>query len=329
MGTLRHHVPQQLFLLRQLLFRSAFPPHLRDFRRQRGRHPLHVFEVRLADSDVILIEPLERIVREVGQPCVTLAVQSRRYAQFILINAPRNAGIFQAFRKRLPTRIRAVVHIGVPYIRRGSRIRLFADRSRPQVQPVRRGSGESRTEMLIANRECVGEAVVERKIRAIVVAHGQRHARAFLAIRTLRIEPAVVVPVIAGVRLVAPGVRQRSQPGRFAALEIQPEGRIGFSRLIGLQPHGLLVGQRDCTRIVEAAHSAQRSKRMIERAVLLHQDHHVLGVEKRTSFRRIDLRSSLDRCHQRAHTGRAPCEGGGMAKEVSSSAHLGNYLPYE
>jgi len=49
------------------------------------------------------------------------------------------------------------------------------------------------------------------------------------------------------------------------------------------------------TRIVEAAHAAQGSVSVVEGAVLLHQDHDVLRVEKGASWHGLDRKCLLHR----------------------------------
>ncbi len=260
----RLHILQQPFLGGQFFPAPVRGAQLFDLRRKRGRHPLHILPMCFPESDVILIEPFQRIVGEVCEPGILLAFQARWYAQLVLINAPGNARLFQPLREGFPAHRGAEVHIGIPHVRNGGRVLFLADGARPQMQPVRRGAGEGGAEILIANGESVGEGVIEWKIFAIVKAHGEGHPCTIFSRRCFRIQPAIVIAVIAGVGLVAPGMRQRSQPGGLRVFEIQAKGRVGFAGGVGLQPHWSLVGQSHGAGIVESANSAQLSERVIE-----------------------------------------------------------------
>ncbi len=129
----------------------------------------------------------------------------------------------------------------------------------------------------------------------------------------------------AGIGLIAPGMRQRTQPCGFRILEIEAEGRVGFAGRVRLQPHRLAVGQRYRARIVEAANAAQRAEHVIERAVLLHQDHHVLRIQEASARRRIDCRGPFYRRQQRAQHFCAARQSGGLAEEATACAHGRNY----
>jgi hypothetical protein len=65
-------------------------------------------------------------------------------------------------------------------------------------------------------------------------------------------------------------------PGRGRIQVERPDRRR--AGLAGLAPHGLAAGELDRPWIAEAAHAGERPEVMVEGAVLLHQDHHVLDV---------------------------------------------------
>ena len=94
---------------------------------------------------------------------------------------------------------------------------------------------------------------------------------------------------------VVPAVRQVLD-------ELQAEvvglGRNGISvlataRYPWLVPYRLAARKRHRPRIAEAAHAAQAAEVVIERAVLLHQDHHVLDVFQGASAARGGYRERL------------------------------------
>src|SRR5262245_60288902 len=84
---------------------------------------------------------------------------------------------------------------------------------------------------------------------------------------------------VAGFDLIAPTVRQRAHPGDFGIEKLQSERCKSLAVCIGLQPNRVAVGQGDCAWIVEATYPSKGSVTVIERTILLHQDHHVFGVE--------------------------------------------------
>jgi hypothetical protein len=67
----------------------------------------------------------------------------------------------------------------------------------------------------------------------------------------LRVEPAIVFPVIARVRLVYPTVRQRTHPGGFSILDVQAERRVSLPVLVCLQPDRVSIRERKGARIIE------------------------------------------------------------------------------
>ena len=276
---------------------------LRERVRQRLHELLEVPPMPRAEPHVVLGEVFERIVAEVRQPRVALRVQPGRHAQLVLIDAPRDAGLLQPLGKRLPAHRRVEIRVLIPHARLRLRVGFFTNRSRPQMQPVRRGAGERRAEILIANRERIGERVVERNVLAVVIAERERLARVVLVAGGLHLEPAVVPAVIARERLVDPAVRQAADPRRLCVLDVQAERRVGFARGIRLEPDRIAVRQRDRARIVEAAHAAQRAVAVIERAVLLHEDDDMLRVEKGAARRGIDGQRPRNRSRDRpGHT---------------------------
>ena len=140
-----------------------------------------------------------------------------------------------------------------------------------QEQTVRIGRAEDRAVIGVADREGVGERVVEGQVRAGEVAHGQRG---------LGRDPGVVVlparvAALPAVVQVAHGLGPRR-----AGVEM--EGADGGVRAcaprIRLLPDALARRQGQGARIAVAAHAAQGPEIVVEAAVLLHQDHHVLHV---------------------------------------------------
>ena len=69
---------------------------------------------------------------------------------------------------------------------------------------------------------------------------------------------------------------------------------VGVACGVGLHPDRLLIRQGHGAGIVEAANTAQSAEHVVERAILLHQDHDMLGVEKRSVIAGVDGCGALD-----------------------------------
>ena len=78
-----------------------------------------------------------------------------------------------------------------------------------------------------------------------------------------------------------PIVVQARHHRKAAALGVKPERCDDAPVPVWLLPHRIAIRQPDGTRIVETAHAVQRAEVVIERAIFLHQDHHVLDVVDR------------------------------------------------
>ncbi len=81
--------------------------------------------------------------------------------------------------------------------------------------------------------------------------------------------------------------------------------RVGLTRSVGLQPNGLAIRESDSPGIVEAADAAQSAKDVIERAILLHQDDDVLGIQVCAIRCRVDGGCPFNRGQQGAQQPRA------------------------
>ena len=81
---------------------------------------------------------------------------------------------------------------------------------------------------------------------------------------------------------------QRAHPSRLGLFDVEAKGDEASALRVGLDPDRIAVRQRDRSRVAKAANTAQRAERVVERAVLLHQNHNVLGVEITAAGRRLD-----------------------------------------
>ena len=90
--------------------------------------------------------------------------------------------------------------------------------------------------------------------------------------------------IVAGIHLVGPGMRQRTHPGSFGIFDIQVERRISFAFGVGLQPYFVFVWQINSARIIITTYTLKRTVSMVERAVFLHQDNDVFGIQVGAAF---------------------------------------------
>ena len=182
-----------------------------------------------------------------------------------------------------------------------------------QVEPVGVGLGEDRAVVGVADREGVGERVVERQVRAGVVAHGQRR---------LGRDPGVVVlpPSVAALPAVVQAEHGLGPGGR----RIQAEGADGGSVLGPLVPDRRAAGQLDGPGVAVAAHPAQRPEVVVERAVLLHQDHHVLDILEGAGDA---VGGERERPGHRRRQGRRADRAGGELQEGSALVGCPGHVP--
>ena len=240
---------------RELARRHIRLERLRERRPEGVRVQLRVLVVRL--------EVLQVVVAEVG---VRAAVDLPRDAPRLELLGHRRPGELADLLvvQRLELRS-AVASVGI-------------DRGADRVQPVRVGGPDERAVVAVAQRERVGQRVVVGDVLALVIAHGQRKVCIFPGAGALRIQPAIMSPFVPGIHLALARVRQRPHPRHARVLYVQPPRSIRGARAIRLNEHRVAIRQPQRTRVVEAADPLQRPQRMVERAILLHQNHNVFGI---------------------------------------------------
>ena len=151
------------------------------------------------------------------------------------------------------------------------------ERARHAVEPVRVGRADDRAVVVVADREVFGERPVERNVLAFVVGHRGGCGR-FTVVGHVRGHEAVHLAVVPGFVLGAPGVRE--------VREARLAGPHGAGRVVRHQdpvepfffPAGLFEAAFRRRRVIEAPHPGKHPEVVVERAVLLDQDHHVLDV---------------------------------------------------
>jgi hypothetical protein len=250
------------------------------------------------EADAVLREELERIVAVVRQPVVLVLAQTGLDRQIVLVDLPGDAVVLEQLRKRPPTPHRVVVALLIADDGLLVGARLRANGARPEVAAVRRRAGQRRAEVLVTDRERVGQRVVERDVGTGVVTERQRRGGVIALGGALGRQPPVIPAAVAGVGLVGPAVWQRPHPGDLRSVDVEAERQVALAGGVGLRPDRQAVGQRDRPRVVEPADTAERAERVVERAVLLHENDDVFCVEDGAARRRLDGRGASDRAQK-------------------------------
>ena len=220
----------------------------------------------------ILVEVEQRVVAVVADIRVRRPAPRTGGIQagaFVLIDLPRNTGVLQYFGVRRP----AVAELGV-VDHRATAAAVVTHPAGPHVVTVRVRRSQQRAVIRVANRECVGQRVVERN----VVARHVRHRRGAFGRHPLVVQ-ATVPCRVRGVPVVRQILQELQAEIRRARTERQHVARVSGDafgeRLI---PHRVAGGECDGARVAKAAHAAQRAEVVVECAVFLHQDDDVLDV---------------------------------------------------
>jgi hypothetical protein len=192
----------------------------------------------------------------------------------VLVADPAHAGGFEAFRVGGPgvAGIHAAGHAvdGVPLVGDEGRAgRDGAVGAGKEEGAVRIGSRVHRAVVGIAQREGIRQGEVEGDLALLEVAHRDR---------VLVARPLVHAAVVPGLLAVVPVVRRAVRALGVAHAAVQVEGHDHVAVRQALLPHLAPVRQGDREAVAEAAHAGQGAEIMVEGAVFLHQDHHVLDV---------------------------------------------------
>ncbi len=197
----------------------------------------------------------------------------------VLVDHPAHARVLQA------------LGIGLPFVALGRgtgrapgidvvHVGHVAARGAVGAGPVERAvgvrAGVHRAVVVVADREGVGQRELERQLGLGEVAHRLHVGRGAADLLVAR--PLVEAAAVPGVVRVDPGVRRAAHALRIAFAAVEVIGQHHLAVLVELLPHVEPVGQRDREAVAEAAHALQRAEVVVERTVLLHQDHDVLDV---------------------------------------------------
>jgi hypothetical protein len=152
------------------------------------------------------------------------------------------------------------------------------DRTGHPVQPVGPGRTLHRAEVVVADGEGLGQRELEGDVVAGVVPH---HVR---PVDTVRLavggQPLVHLPVVPGLVLDRPGVAGGGDGlgAGLAGVQVERQQVAVGVDAVGLVEHVAAGAQPQRARVVEAAHAGEGAEVVVEGAVLLHQQDHVLDV---------------------------------------------------
>ena len=224
-------------------------------------------ERRARRGSAVLGEVGERVVAVVADQRigrVAVALGGAEAGADVLVDLPAHSGGEQLFREGAPA-----VAVGRIVDDRAAVLAVVSDPAGPHVVAVRARRTEQRAVVGVADREGVGERVMERDVVARQVGHRRR---------ALGGDPAVVLALVPGGVGAGPVVRQVLDEGEAEVRLVRPERQGVALRAAGLMEHRLARREGRGARIGEAAHPVQRPEIMIESPVLLHQDHDVLDI---------------------------------------------------
>ncbi len=292
-----------------------------DARRHDPRHlgepPLQHVALQLlqpARLDAAPVEPIarlrraERLERHQGVHAA-VAIVVARLVIALAVELPADPGLFQPLGIGPPVAPEddAVRHLGDVDIvdhRPVAAAAMMIDRSGHQIEAVGAGRPLQRGMIGVAHGEGVGEREMIGDVGARQMPHGQR---------ALGGQPIVVAAAIPGGMAGRPMMVEALHHREIAGGDVDRERRDEAALPVGLAPHRAAAGQDHRIGIGEAAHACHRPEIMIERPVLLHEDHDMLDIHDRAGGiggRRRDRAGQ--RRAQQLRRGDAP---GGRAQE--------------
>ena len=253
---------------------------------------------------VLLVEP-ERVVAVVPEEIIGIAAAITYL--MVGVNAPADPGRLEQFRVSGDLGSAGVgpeVDLVVVRVRGPA-----AGRTGPEVHPVGAGGCHDRLVVAVADRECVGERVLEGDVVAREVPH-----RLF----GLGRHPVVPRPVVPGLVVAVPAVVE-VRVGLVGEVVWQQVAQVGAVHVRLLEDRPAVLVSEDLL-VPEAAHAAERAEVVVEGPVLLHQDHHVLQVLDRPG----QVLARRDRGGPRLLGGAADIQSGG--DRGRRAAHRGGVL---
>ncbi|SSW73847.1 hypothetical protein AVE30378_06194 [Achromobacter veterisilvae] len=305
---------------------GADPGHLRQLAVQ------HVLAQRIqaARGQGLVLQRGQRARRPMVGVAVGLEARrgvERIVVRHVLVDAPTDAGRLQPLgvgRPGVPARRVAARQLVVEVAqRRAVPAAQAVVGAGPQEQPVGVGAAGERTVIGVAHGEGARHGVLEGHVAFREVGHGMvllgrgplAHAAAVPG--RLRIRPGMRRAGDAHVLRHLARVRVKGQDGArpFAGLVVvlRPDRAM---RAFGAVGHG------DREPVAEAAHARQPAEIMVERAVLLHEDHDVLHIADRARAAGGGNREgAAQRRRQQGQGAARGGERGAVAEEVAACVH--------
>lgn len=139
---------------------------------------------------------------------------------------------------------------------------------------IRIGTGVHRAMVGITEREGIGQRERKRNLLFLEVPHRD----VFLVLGPLR--HAAVIPCVL---TVFPGVMRAIGALRVVRAAVQMIGRQERASAALLLPHFSVVGHWNREPVAKAAYALERAEVVVERPILLHEDHHMFHVLDRSS----------------------------------------------
>ena len=259
-----------------------------------------------------------------GRVLVLLELDERVVAKVVvvLVHLPGDAGLLQVLGHRLPA-LRVAAHRGA-HVRLGAAgrvrvvdhratelVRLAADGAAVRVDrasepgdTVRVRRRDHTLKVRIAHQEVVRQRKVEGQVLPAVVADRVRRVVQRPAVVLAVVPRRVVLPPVVGagnhaLGTVAPVATLVVQVPRVQLLDVARRLRALQRVVHRLVPHRLVRVLRDVhVRVTEPTHAGHRTKVVVERAVLLHEENDVLHILQRAGRRRDRQRGRGDQLEQ-------------------------------
>ncbi|CAB3875758.1 hypothetical protein LMG3410_03036 [Achromobacter aegrifaciens] len=302
----------------------------RDLRQRAVQHVL-AQQVQAAGGERLFLQRGRRARRAMVGVAVGLEAGGRVQriiVRHVLVDAPADAGGLQAFGIGRPgvgaRRIAArELVVGIAQGRAVAAAQAVVGAG-PDEQPVGVGAAGERAVIGVADREGARHGVLEGHVLVREV----RHRMVLLGGR-----PVAHAARVPGVLRVGPGVRRAGHAHGFEGLaRIQMEGQdrarrafIGF--VVVLRPDGAMarvgaIRHGYGKAVAKPAYAGQRAEVMIERAVLLHEDHDVFHVADRARApRRGDRERAADGGGQQGQGAAGAGQRRAAAEKITSGLH--------
>ncbi|MNQ58676.1 hypothetical protein D3C85_728880 [compost metagenome] len=254
----------------------------------------------------------------------------------VLVDAPADPGLLQHLGYRRPVKRVASVAVARVWpgagggttavvrlcrqrggVTSGEALRRVEIAARPEHDAVGLGARQHRAVVVVAQREGFGQGEVEGYLRARVVAHGM--PAGFIGLEVdLEGWPEAVAALIPGGLGIGEAVGGGIDLQRIHPRHVQAK-RGDVPGAVTLVPDGFATGQGDREAVAEAANAPECAEVMIERAVLQHQDHHMLHIlEGAGDMTGLDRQCLANRRGQGGQRRAGGCRGQAGTQEITA-----------